>query len=461
MGKLFGTDGIRGVANKELTPALSYKTGLAAAELFNKIKDDDVKDKPQVIIGRDTRISGSMIECAIAAGLCAGGCDVLLAGVVPTPAVAFLTRGLGCAAGIMISASHNPSQDNGIKIFNGKGYKLSDEYENYIEEMIEKSGDIKLMTFGGIGTVSDVKYLKEKYTDHVSAVYSGRGNAEVKKNLKIIIDCANGSASKTAREIFAAQGFENFKIMNSVPDGININDDCGSTHMKNLISEVVSGKYDLGIAFDGDADRCLLVDETGKIINGDEIICLIADDLKVNGKLSGDALTVTKLSNIGLHKYARERGIRVEITDVGDRYVLENMLEKSISVGGEQSGHIILPEYATTGDGQITAVIAANIIASSGKPASENIASLVKMYPQVERNIKLPQEMKAVIMADTDVLAAAKDAETALAGDGRVLLRPSGTEALIRIMIEGAVLEEIKLLADKIEDVVQKKLGKI
>lgn len=459
MGKLFGTDGIRGIANKELTPELSYKTGLAAAELFNKIKADENKDKPQVIIGRDTRISGSMIECAIAAGLCAGGCDVLLAGIVPTPAVAFLTRGIGCAAGIMISASHNPSEDNGIKIFNGKGYKLSDEYENYIEEMIKKSAEIKFMTHGRIGTVSDVKYLKEKYTDHVAAVYSGRGNEEEKKSFKIIIDCANGSASKTAREIFTGQGFENFKIMNSTPDGININNDCGSTHMKNLVSEVVSGKYSLGIAFDGDADRCLLVDETGKIINGDEIICLIANDLKANGKLHGDTLTVTKLSNIGLHKYAREHDIKVEITDVGDRYVLENMLEKSISVGGEQSGHIILPEYATTGDGQITAVVAANIIASSGKSASENIASLVKMYPQVERNIRLPQEMKAVIMKDEDVLAAVKDAENVLSGDGRVLLRPSGTEALIRIMIEGEALDEIKNLAEKIEAVIQKKLG--
>ena len=442
MGKYFGTDGVRGAANEDLDVLLAYKIGLAAADTLSKDK------KSKIIIGKDTRISGDMFESAISAGICAAGCDVVLAGIVPTPAVAHLVnvKRYGFDAGVMISASHNHAFDNGIKIFGSQGLKLSEELEKQIEHKIDNYTDIKLKTGESIGIVERNDELIDKYIEHVAGVGQGLGSCR-----RILIDCANGSASHTAGKIFTQAD-----IIHCDPDGLNINNNCGSTYLDTLIEHVKNGGYDIGLAFDGDADRCLAVDETGALICGDKIICILAEYLKK------DAIAVTKLSNMGLHEFCKLHGISVEETDVGDRFVLERMLESNIKLGGEQSGHIIIDlDYAATGDGQLAAMLIINILNDKADRKASEIFGAMRVYPQIARNMKVANEFKQKIMQDEQVLKSVQDAEHKLNGAGRVLLRPSGTEPLIRIMLEGENLEKITEYAKEIEYVICEKLARL
>ena len=464
MGKYFGTDGVRGTANKDLDVTLAYKIGLSASDVLIKNIAQTPADfvgtpfqkgankKPKIIIGKDTRISGDMFESAIAAGICAGGCDVVLCGIVPTPAVAFLVNSCGFDAGIMISASHNQAFDNGIKIFNSKGFKLSDEIEEKIEYAIDNYQEIELKTGSSIGTVTTDEKITDKYINHLSEINK---IIDTRHNIRVLIDCANGSASETAGKIFDGEKVS-YSIINSDPTGLNINDKCGSTHLDGLKKRMKIGGFDIGFAFDGDADRCLAVDETGELIDGDKIICVLADDMKQYGRLKNNSVVVTKMSNLGLHKFCESKNINVEQTDVGDRFVLERMLEKNINIGGEQSGHIIISDYATTGDGQITAVLILDILRKykeSGKTASE-IFGVMKSYPQVSVNVKVENDRKKDIMSDETVLEKVEEIKDLLNGNGRVLLRPSGTEPLIRIMIEGENEDIITGYAKEIESVI-------
>ena len=472
MGKYFGTDGVRGAANKDLTVMLAYKIGLSASDVLIKNIDktpagngasgmprptqDGANQKPKIIIGKDTRISGDMFESAIAAGICAGGCNAFLCGVVPTPAIAFLVKECGFDAGIMISASHNHAYDNGIKIFNSQGFKLSDELEDKIEYAIDNYEEIELKTGEFIGTVTTDDKLIDKYINHVSDINK---IIDTRNNIRVLLDCANGSASKTAEKIFDGEKVS-YSIINSDPNGLNINDKCGSTHLDNIIKRMKLGGFDIGFAFDGDADRCLAIDETGEIIDGDKIICVLADEMKQRGRLKSNSVAVTKMSNLGLHKFCESKEINVEQTDVGDRFVLECMIEKDINIGGEQSGHIIISDYATTGDGQITAVLILDILRrykAEGKTASE-IFGVMKSYPQVLIFVKVENDRKKDIMSDEIVLESVKKIEKLLNGNGRILLRPSGTEPLIRIMLEGENEEVITGYAKEIESVI---LGKL
>ena len=458
MGKYFGTDGVRGAANKDLTATLAYKIGLSASDvLLKNIKTNN--QKPKIIIGKDTRISGDMFESAIAAGICAGGCNAFLIGVAPTPAIAYLVKELGFDAGIMISASHNHAFDNGIKIFNSQGFKLSDEIEEKIEHAIDNYEDIELKTGEFIGTITKDENFLDKYISHVNAINK---IIDTRYNIKVLIDCANGSASETAEKIFDGEKIS-YSIINSSPDGLNINRKCGSTHLDDIIKRMKIGDFDIGFAFDGDADRCLAIDEKGEIIDGDKIICVLAEDMKQRDKLKNNAIAVTKMSNLGLHKFCENRNIIVEQTDVGDRYVLECMLEKDIHIGGEQSGHIIVSDYATTGDGQITAVLVLDILRkykAECKTASE-IFGVMKLFPQVSVNVKVENDRKKDIMSNEKVLEEVEKTTDLLNGNGRVLLRPSGTEPLIRIMIEGENEEIITGYAKNIESVIKVILGNI
>jgi len=451
MGKYFGTDGVRGTANKDLDVMMAYKIGLAASDVL--IKNTSNK-KPKIIIGKDTRISGDMFESAIAAGICAGGCQTVLCGIVPTPAVAYLVKECGFDAGVMISASHNHAFDNGIKIFSSRGFKLSDELEEKIENAIDNYKDIELKTGESIGIVTRDYKIVEKYINHVSEINK---IIDTRRTIKVLIDCSNGSASETAEKIFDGEKVS-YSIINSEPNGLNINDKCGSTHLDGIIKRVKMGGFDIGFAFDGDADRCLAIDETGEIIDGDKIICVLAEEMKKSGKLKNNSVVVTKLSNLGLQKFCDTNNINVEQTDVGDRFVLERMLEKDINIGGEQSGHIIVSDYATTGDGQITAVLVLDILRKNIDKKASEIFGAMKSYPQVSLNVKVANDRKKDIMSDPDILAEVEKTKDLLNGNGRVLLRPSGTEPLIRIMIEGENQEIITNYAENIEKVV---LGKL
>jgi len=449
VGKLFGTDGIRGIANKDLNVHLAYNVGLAVSEIMTENTGDG---KPKILIAKDTRISGDMFESAMAAGLCAGGVDVILCGIAPTPAVSYLVKECNFDAGIMISASHNPSEYNGIKIFNREGFKLSDELEEKIEFEIENNHKIKLATGEHIGVIRKDDGLIDKYIEHVKSINKNRSET----GLKVLIDCANGSAAVTAAKIFAQ-----CDIIYDSPDGLNINKNCGSVHMDSLISEVIGGKYDIGIAFDGDADRCLVVDENGEIIDGDMILCVLADEMKENGTLKGDTVVVTKLSNLGLHKFCENRGYNVEQTDVGDRFILERMLQKDFNLGGEQSGHIVLLDYAGTGDGQITATLILNLLSKKKEKASK-VLGIMKKFPQIAVNVNIPQDkadLKKKILEDPDLLNAEEVARSKLKDNGRIIIRPSGTEPLIRIMVEGENHEIITECAKEIESVILKKLN--
>ena len=428
MGKLFGTDGIRGVVNAGLDAALAYQVGLAAAQVLAREKHG----KPLVTIGKDTRISSDLLEGALIAGLCSAGADVLHLGVIPTPGVAWITVDRGADAGIVISASHNPFEHNGIKIFDGRGFKLSDALEEEIEEIILGHVEVPLKTHGDLGQViyADERE-RDDYIDHLASTV----DADL-SGMRILVDCANGASSATAARLFDRFPKLHTDIINADPDGVNINAGCGSTHLDSLCTMVKAGGYDLGLAFDGDADRCRACDELGADIDGDQIMAVCGRDLKNRGELPGDAVVATVMSNLGLHVFCRENGLQLLCTDVGDRNVLEKMEEQGYVLGGEQSGHMIFRRFATTGDGQLTALQLLNLLHKSGEKASQ-LTGDCRRYPQVLVNVPVAdKEKKTAIMASERLKAAVAEREAALNGDGRILVRPSGTEALIRVMVE-------------------------
>ena len=449
MGKLFGTDGIRGVVNAGLDADLAYRVGLAAATVLAKGKKPG--EKPLVTIGKDTRISGDLLKGSLISGLCTAGADVLDLGTLPTPGVAWVTVDEGADAGIVISASHNPFEHNGIKIFNGQGFKLSDELEEKIEDIVLFGhNNVPMKTHGEIGKVSYVApKASEDYIDHLEATIDSTLGG-----LRILVDCANGAASATAARLFDRFSKLRTDVINADPDGVNINDRCGSTHIDGLAAMVKAGGYDLGLAFDGDADRCLAVDELGNLIDGDQIMAACGLDLKAKGKLPGDTIVATVMSNLGLHLYTKEQGMRLECTDVGDRNVLERMLEKGYALGGEQSGHMIFLEHATTGDGQLTALQMLALLKESGKKASQLFGACPR-YPQVLINIPVADnDVKKAVMASPLLAQAIQREEAGLNGEGRVLVRPSGTEALMRVMVEAKTEETARATAQRLADLV-------
>lgn len=449
MGRLFGTDGVRGVANSEISCEMAMNIGRAAAMVLTK--DDK---KPNVLIGMDTRISGDMIQSALACGLCSVGANVMTIGVVPTPAVAYLVKKCGYDAAIMISASHNPFEYNGIKIFQADGYKLPDEIEEKIEEILldEIETNAHNLKYGEhLGTITESPDTVMQYIEHLKNCVSC--NFE---NMNIALDCANGSASVTAKKLFKALD-ANAHILSSEPNGININDNCGSTHMENLQKYVIKNKLMAGFAFDGDADRMLAVDENGEIVDGDMIMAICAKFMKEQGKLKDDMAVVTVMSNMGFTKFCDKENIKYQTTKVGDRYVLENMLENGYSIGGEQSGHVIFLDHASTGDGQLTALKVLEIMKITGKTLSE-LASVMKVYPQTLVNVRVSAMGKARYNDDMEIKNAIIQAEKQLNGTGRVLVRISGTEPLVRVMLEGESQAQIDILAKEIAQVVELRL---
>ncbi len=425
MGKLFGTDGIRGIVNKELTCDLTFKVGIEAARVLT----GKSSKRPKILIGKDSRISSDMLEAALCAGICSIGGEAILLGVVPTPAVAFLVKKYNADAGIMISASHNSFEFNGIKIFSKDGYKLSDELENLIESrIIENSLEIKDLPIGsGIGKVIKYNNAVQDYVNHLlNAVKIP------KSKLKILVDCANGAASYTAKELFKNL---NADIIFSSPNGVNINEDCGSTNIEKLSYQVVEKGYDMGIAFDGDADRCQAVDEIGNVIDGDAILGICALDMKANDNLSKSTLVGTIMSNMGLKKFCKVNNINFIETKVGDRYVLEEMIKGAYSLGGEQSGHIIFGKHSTTGDGQLTALKLLEIIINSGKKASE-LNLMINKYPQKSENILIDLNQKGMLKSSVFLLEYFDSLKETIGEEGRIVVRESGTEPKIRVMVE-------------------------
>lgn len=449
MGRLFGTDGARGVANTELTCELSMQIGRAAAMVLSKNLNGK---RPKVLIGMDTRASSQMLECAITSGLCSVGADVLQLGVVPTPAVAFLVREYECDAGVMISASHNPCEYNGIKIFQSNGFKLPDVLENEIEEIIlDNVTEIPTPIGGDVGRVEKSENAVADYIEHLLSATDMNF-----KGYKIALDCANGSSSVSAKDVFTRLGAD-VVIINADPDGVNINKNCGSTHLENLQKCVVDNNCDLGFAFDGDADRMLAVDHTGAVVDGDKCIAVCAKHMKKLGKLKKNTAVVTVMSNMGFFKFCEENGIKCEKTKVGDRYVLENMVANGYCIGGEQSGHIIFSEYATTGDGQLSAIQLLSVLKDTGKTLKE-LADEMEVYPQVLINVRVSNFGKAQFPKDKEVQNAIKQVEETLGNDGRILVRLSGTEPLVRVMLEGKDLDKINELGESVAQVIRERL---
>ena len=433
MGKLFGTDGIRGVVGETLTAELAYRVGQAITIVLTEQKGS----APTITIGKDTRISSDMLESALMAGICAMGGSVMPFGTIPTPAVAFLTVQEEADAGIVISASHNPYEHNGIKIFGAQGYKLSDEMEEKVEDIVLSKESLPVKTHDQIGMrLHGMRQMKSDYIDHLLSTV----DCDM-RGLRVLVDCANGAASATAPGLFGKLPLHADFIFDK-PDGININNGCGSTHMETLCRGVVAGKYDLGIAFDGDADRCLLVDEKGHIIDGDKVLAVCGKAMRRKGSLNGNAIVATVMSNLGLHEFCRKGDFLLVCTDVGDRHVLEKMIECGYMIGGEQSGHTIFREYATTGDGELTALQFIQAYCEAGVPASE-LVSCCAQYPQELINVPVSAMggAKERIMADDRLWEQVRSQEEALNGEGRILVRPSGTEALIRVMVEAKTVE--------------------
>lgn len=448
MGRLFGTDGARGIANSELTCELAMKIGRAAAIVLS----DGNRKRPRVLIGMDTRISSEMLQSAISAGLCSVGADVLVLGVLPTPAVAFLVKKYGYDAGIMISASHNPCEYNGIKIFKSDGYKLPDDVEEKIESIILDGAVVpEIKTGGDVGRIRFTDSQRFDYIEHLMDTVDVDFS-----DMKIALDCANGSASITAPELFTKLGAD-FEILSAVPNGININRECGSTNLNRLKKFVKDNNFIAGFAFDGDADRLLAVDENGNEVDGDKIVAICAAAFKEQDRLNRNTAVGTVMSNLGLHEYCLNNGINVEVTSVGDRYVLERMTEKGYSIGGEQSGHIIFLDYATTGDGQLTAIQLLQIMKKSKKKLSE-LADRINVYPQITVNVRVSQIGKVRYENDEEIKKSVERAEQELGSDGRVLVRVSGTEPVIRVMAEGKSIEQIKRIADEIASVIKNRL---
>lgn len=433
MGKLFGTDGIRGVVGETLTAELAYRVGQAITIVLTEQKGS----APTITIGKDTRISSDMLESALMAGICAMGGSVMPFGTIPTPAVAFLTVQEEADAGIVISASHNPYEHNGIKIFGAQGYKLSDEMEEKVEDIVLSKESLPVKTHDQIGMrLHGMRQMKSDYIDHLLSTV----DCDM-RGLRVLVDCANGAASATAPGLFGKLPLHADFIFDK-PDGININNGCGSTHMETLCRGVVAGKYDLGIAFDGDADRCLLVDEKGHIIDGDKVLAVCGKAMRRKGSLNGNAIVATVMSNLGLHEFCRKGDFLLVCTDVGDRHVLEKMIECGYMIGGEQSGHTIFREYATTGDGELTALQFIQAYCEAGVPASE-LVSCCAQYPQELINVPVSAVggAKERIMADDRLWEQVRSQEETLNGEGRILVRPSGTEALIRVMVEAKTVE--------------------
>lgn len=442
MARLFGTDGVRGLANAELTPELAFKMGRAATYYFGR----EYK-RPVFYIGRDTRISGHMLEAALAAGICSAGGEAVLLGVVPTPAVAYLTKKHGAQAGVVISASHNPFPDNGIKFFAGTGYKLPDAVENELEQLIDAETDtMPRPTADGVGFITTKHNLLEEYIDYAVATVN-----HSLAGLKIVIDCANGAAYEAAPAAFRKLG-AGVIVLNDAPDGVNINAGCGSTHLEQLQAAVIKHKADLGLAHDGDADRCLAVDQNGETIDGDQIMLICALEMLKKNTLPENTLVATVMSNLGLHQAMKQAGGKVMVTPVGDRYVLEAMLKHNLVLGGEQSGHIIFSQHSTTGDGLITALKLAEALKQSGKKMSE-LAKVMTRFPQLLVNIRV--KSKQGWEDNAKIAAAIKAGEQELGDNGRILVRPSGTEPLIRVMAEGPTLPELEWIVAAIADVIK------
>ena len=449
MGRLFGTDGARGIANKELDCELAMNIGRAAAYVLT----EKTTEKPKVLIGKDTRVSSNMLEMALAAGLCSVGADVVLVGFVPTPAIAYLVKDREADAGIMISASHNPCEYNGIKIFDCNGFKLPDALEEEIEALVlDDMSPVEFPVGGDVGSVFARYDYVDLYIDHL--VRSVRADLT---GMKIAIDCANGCASYTAEKFFKKLGAD-VHMMHDNPNGVNINARCGSTHMEDLIDYVNGHSVDLGLAFDGDSDRCLAVDENGQLVDGDKVIAICAKRMLDEGTLAKNTAVVTVMSNMGFFKFCEENGIACEKTAVGDRYVLERMLQKGYNIGGEQSGHVIFLDYATTGDGELSGVQLLKTVVKSGKKLSQ-LAKIMTVYPQVLINVQVTPEGKQKYNNDEYIISAVQQAEMDLMGDGRVLVRVSGTEPLVRVMLEGKDLEKITRLGNRIADVVRERLS--
>ncbi len=446
MARLFGTDGVRGVANSELTPLLAMQLGAAGAYVITEAHSY----RPTIMVGCDTRISGDMLANALMAGICSVGADAVYVGVLPTPAIAYLTKKYKVDAGVVISASHNPVEFNGIKFFNGDGYKLSDEMEDEIESYIRNNNkDLPKPTGSGVGTIKYRTDAREEYISH-----SMRQIKTDLTGLKIVADCAEGASYITSIETLEELGATVIPIHNN-PDGTNINSNCGSTHMEELCARVVMEKADVGLAFDGDADRLLAVDENGHVVNGDEIMAIIGNHMKEQGTLAGDTIVVTVMTNLGFLLMGKEKGIRVEQTKVGDRYVLEHMREIGATLGGEQSGHIIFLNENTTGDGLLSALHLLEVIKLSGKKLSE-LAKIMDVLPQALVNAKVPTHKKDKYMEYTEIVDAIKALENKYAGEGRILIRPSGTEPLVRVMIEGKDQKVIDNDAKKLASLIEK-----
>lgn len=449
MARLFGTDGVRGEANVTLLPEMAYRLGRAATIYFGK----ESEEQPLIIIGRDTRISGEMFESALTAGICSAGGRAMLVGIIPTPAIAYLARKHKAKAGIVISASHNPFHDNGIKFFGGDGYKLPDAVEDELEAIVhqlETDDNYPRPTAEHIGHIEYRTDLLNQYMEFVLSTCKERFDG-----VKVVLDCANGAAYEAMPKILRRLG-ANVKVIHALPNGTNINDGCGSTHLESLQKAVLENGADFGIAHDGDADRCLCVDERGQVIDGDHILVMCAMDMMKEGKLPYNTVVTTVMANIGFHQAIKKAGGRAEITKVGDRYVLENMLKNGYKIGGEQSGHIIFTDYSTTGDGLITALQVLSSLKRSGRKASD-LTALMTTYPQLLVNVKVAT--KEGWETNEAIKEAIAEGDKELGENGRILVRPSGTEPLIRVMAEGPDQDQLDRICHAIADVVKKEQG--
>ncbi|MCL2360624.1 MAG: phosphoglucosamine mutase [Defluviitaleaceae bacterium] len=439
MGKYFGTDGVRGVANSELTPELAMKLGKAGAYVLTK-----TSSTPKILVAVDSRRSGDMLAAALSAGLCSVGTNVCLAGIVPTPAVAYLVRHYGFDAGVMISASHNPMADNGIKFFNHLGFKLPDALENEIESCMENQAKPPCPIGQDVGITLPCPTAEKDYLTYLLSTVEGLNL----KGMKIALDCANGATSYIAPKVFSALGADVHNLSNT-PNGININENCGSTHMEALAQYVKDNALEIGIAFDGDGDRMLAVDGNGISVQGDEILAIIGTDLKERGLLTKNTIVATTMSNQGLEVMCKQHGIILHRADVGDRYVLEKMLDNDLSLGGEQSGHVIFRDYSTTGDGILTALKLVEVISNKGKPLEE-LKTVMENFPQVLVNVIISNDKKRQWCDNPIIMSHYNELQGRLAGEGRILVRPSGTEPLVRVMIEGRDDGEIQVMADSL-----------
>ena len=447
MGRLFGTDGIRGIAITELTCELAMQVGRALAVIMRSSAE-----RSAIVVGKDTRSSSDVLEAALCAGICSAGCDAWLIGVLPTPAVAYLTQKSGSCAGVMISASHNSVEFNGIKLFSGDGRKLTDDLEAKIEALIlDRPEELECVPGTSVGRIRRFQNAAELYVSHLTELIPTRLDG-----MRIALDCANGCAATVAGSFFKRLGAK-VEILNAAPDGSNINADCGSTHIGGLMEFVAAGSFDAGLAFDGDADRCLAVDETGDLIDGDKMIAIVAKAYKEAGKLKHDTVVVTVMSNLGFNHFAKQEGIRKITSNVGDRYVMEKMTDGGYNIGGEQNGHIFFLDDATTGDGLLSGARLLEIMRTSGKKMSE-LSSVMKRFPQVMINVRIPHYQRENWKNDEVITKLIDQREQELGSEGRILVRESGTEPLIRVMIEGIDFNRINAIAMEISDLIRERV---